>query len=78
MSSDFILKKSWQLIGISEIKLVPISSAAARTKGRASAAADLALGRSPSKHTVSRNQDPKEIYAIYYYNSVSSAALSWW
>lgn len=35
-----------------------LSAAAAEQKAELAAATDLALGRSPSKHTVSRNQYP--------------------
>jgi len=46
-------------------------------KAALAVATDLALGRNPSKHRVSRYQDPTQISAVYYSSSVSSAALSW-
>lgn len=53
------------------------SAAAARTKGKRLAfAAELALGRSPSTHSVSRNQDPMKFCPVYYSDSIPFADLS--
>lgn len=53
------------------------SSAAGRTKGKMLAfAAGLALGRSPSTHSVSRNQDLMQFCPVYYSNSIPFANLS--